>query len=53
MKFYKNNALTKENNFYILGGDYVYNIHLDGDENNILLGQVYQDSIYSWYYPFK
>ncbi|MEX1001738.1 MAG: hypothetical protein WDZ35_06450 [Crocinitomicaceae bacterium] len=61
LKFYQNDELTKEyrivfDDFYKWQygwGDYVFDIHLNNDPNNRLLGVVSEDSLYTWDYPYE
>lgn len=58
VKFYENDVLVDTyriifDDFYG-ESDFVYDIHLDGDENQRLLGRVYTNgTLYSWDYPYK
>lgn len=58
VNFYENNVLVDTyrivfDDFYG-ESDFVYDIHLDGDENQRLLGRVYPNgTLYSWDYPYK
>jgi len=58
VKFYKNNVLLEKNkiifvDFYKTYNQYVYGIYLDNNAKKFLTGRVYDDSLYSFYYPFK